>query len=167
MLKHCKKLIILHNNDESNCSIRRLWKDQLTTSFRTLIKIISFRKKRKLTKILTKKNDNWKIISYMLRNAFTFRRRNFEMHCLNTIMMIFMQSILNMKKLLNWYVESINDLIWFERSKKILNSASIVIESNLQNIKHMILLNFYQCQKIFVKIKLKFHYRFFFVSIFK
>ena len=37
----------------------------------------------------------------MLINAFTFRRKNFEMYCLNKIVMISMQSILNMKEFLN------------------------------------------------------------------
>ena len=37
----------------------------------------------------------------MSMKVFTFRRKNFETHCLNKIMMIFMQIILNIKKLLN------------------------------------------------------------------
>ena len=100
-----------------------------------------------------KKNDNWKIIFHILINASTFRRKNIQMHCLNKIMMIFMQIILNMAKILNWYVEKIDDLNWFETLKNILNFASIVIELNLQNINFMIFLNFYKCQYIFVKME--------------
>ena len=33
----------------------------------------------------------------MLMNASTFRRKDFEMHCLNKIMMISVQGILNIK----------------------------------------------------------------------
>ena len=33
----------------------------------------------------------------MLMNAFTFRRKNFEIHYLNKIMIIFMQNFLNIK----------------------------------------------------------------------
>ena len=38
-------------------------------------------------------------------------------------------------------------------SKNILNCASIVIKSYLQNIDFNIFSNFYQCQKFYIKIE--------------
>ena len=54
--------------------------------------------KTKINENFDKKNDNLRIIFYMLINVFTFRRKNFEMHCLNKIMMIFIQKFWIWKK---------------------------------------------------------------------
>ena len=81
----------------------------------------------------------------MLVNVLTFRRQNFEMHFFNKIIIISMQSILNINFFLNWYVKSIDALIQFEMSKIVINFALIIIELNLQNINFIIFLNFYEC----------------------